>query len=179
MNRLLRALSIVVCVCATGAIHAQTVNWKYVDVGWAGVDPDRGSSENGLLLGGAFDLGKAPIHLFGEYNDLGSNNVWQLGGGWHGLLGERADLFADGAFYDADVEDGFRVRFGVRWMVLERLEVNGFLSWVDLDLTDNKSFAANAIFNLAKRVGIGGGIEWGDNFNSGRVFARFNFGRKG
>ena len=94
------------------------------------------------------------------------------------MLGERADLFADGALYDADVEDGFRVRFGIRWMLLQRLELNGHLSWTELDFSDNKSFAANAIFDFTKRFGVGGGIELGDNWNAGRVFARFNFGAR-
>jgi hypothetical protein len=166
-------------VLLAGAVHAQTVNWNYAEGGWANVDPDGGSSEDGWFLGGAFELKKAPIHFFGEFNDLGDIDIWQLGGGWHGALGKRADLFADGAFYDADVDDGFRVRFGVRWMLSQRLELNGFLSWTELDLSDNKSFAANAIFDFTKRFGVGGGIEWGDNFNSARVFARFNFGPRG
>ena len=179
MMRALRILLIVALVCMAGAVHAQTVNWKYAEGGWGTVDPDRGSSENGWFLGGAVDLGKAPIHLFGEFGDYGRLDIWQIGGGWHGLLGKRADLFADGAFYDFDVDDGFKVRFGVRWMVLKRLELNGNLAWTDLDFSDNKSVAVNAIFDLTKRFAIGGGLEWGDNFSTGRVFARFNFGPRG
>ncbi len=162
-----------------GTVQAQTVNWKYAEGGWATLDPDGGSREDGWFVGGSGDLGKLPLHIFGEFSDLGPIDVWQLGIGWHGLFGERADLFADGAFYDADLDDGFRVRFGVRWMVTKRLELNGFLSWLELDFGDNKSVAANAIFDFTKRFGVGGGIEAGDEFNSGRVFARFNFGPRG
>ena len=179
MNSAPRILLVIAIGFLAGTIHAQTVNWKYVEGGWATVDPDRGSREDGWILGGAVDLGKVPIHLFGEFNNLGDIDIWQLGGGWHGLLGERADLFADGAFYDADVDDGFRIRFGVRWMLTKRLELNGFLSWTELDLSDNKSVAANAIFDFTKRFGVGGGIEWGNNWTSARVFARFNFGPRG
>jgi hypothetical protein len=172
-------LFVIALVFLAGTAHAQSVHWKYVQAGWGSVDPDRGTREDGLLVGGAFDLTKVPIHIFGEFNDLGRNDVWQLGGGWHGLLGQRADLFADGAFYDADVDDGFRVRFGVRWMLNPRLELNGYLSWTELDFSDNKSASVNAVFDFTNRFAIGGGFEWGDNFNSARVFGRFNFGQRG
>jgi hypothetical protein len=179
MTRKGRYLVVVAAVLLAGAAHAQTVNWKYIEGGWSSFDPDSGGSESGWLLGGAVDLGNVPIHLFGEYADYGDIEIGQLGGGWHGLLGDRADLFADGAFYDADLQDGFKVRFGVRWMVGQRLELNGNLAWTDLDFSDNSSFAANAIFDVTKRLGVGGGFEWGDNWTFGRVFARFNFGPRG
>ena len=172
-------LLVIAAVCLAGAAHAQTVNWKYAEVGWGSLDPDYGSSQDGWFLDGAVDLGKVPIHLFAEFADFGNLDIWQVGGGWHGLLGEKADLFADGAFYDADVEDGFKVRFGVRWMVTKRLELNGNLAWTDLDFSDNKSFTANAIFDITPRFGIGGGGEWGDNWTIYRIYARFNFGPRG
>jgi len=172
-----RALILIVgCVVLAGTVQAQTVNWSYAEGGWAKWDPDRRSSEDGWFLGGAVGLGKIPIHVFGEFGDYGPVDIWQVGAGWHGLLGKRADLFADGALYDTDFDDGLRVRFGIRWMVTERLELNGYLSWIDLDFGDNKSAAVGAVFGLGKHFGVGGTIEWGDEFNTGRVFARFNFG---
>ena len=176
MRSPMRILLVIGIVLLSGAVHAQTVNWKYVEGGWGAVDPDHGSSENGWFVGGAVDLGKAPIHLFAEFGDFGRLDNWQVGGGWHGLLGKRADLFADGAFYDTNADDGFTIRFGARWMLSKRLELNGNLAWTELDFSDNKSAVVNAIFDLTKRFGIGGGIEWGDNWSRARVFARFNFG---
>jgi hypothetical protein len=177
-----RILMIAVAVLVAGTVHAQTISWKYVEGGWATLDPDDGDREDGWFAGGAFDLGEAPIHFFGSFGryDFGlfDVDVWQIGGGWHGLLGERADLFADGAFYDMDFEDGFKVRFGARWMVVKRLELNGYLAWTELDFSDNRSAAANVIFDFTKIFGVGGGFEWGDDFSTGRVFARFTFGRE-
>lgn len=173
-----RILLVAVVVFLAGTAQAQTVNWKYVEGGWGTFDPDQSSSDDGWFVGGAVDLGKVPIHLFADFADFGLD-IYQVGGGWHGLLGEKADLFADGAFYDADIQDGFKVRFGVRWMLSKRLELNGNLAWTDLDFSDNKSITANAIFDLTARFGIGGGIEWGDNWKIARLYARFNFGPRG
>ena len=178
MKNVGRFLLATALVLLAGMAHAQTINWKYVEAGYGGVDPDRGSSESGWFVGGAFDLGKAPIHFIADFGNFGDLDIWQVGGGWHGLFGEKADLFADGTFYDADVEDGFKIRFGVRWMVAKRIEVNGNLFWTDLDLSDAKGIAGNAIFDFSKRFGVGGGIEYGDNFKAARGFVRFNFGQR-
>ena len=159
-----------------GVTHAQTINWKYIEGGVGRVDPDWATAENGWFVGGAFDLGKIPIHIIADFGNFDRYDTWQVGAGWHGLFGDKADLFADGTFYDVDVDDGFKIRFGVRWMVTKRIEVNGNLAWTELDLGDAKAIAGNAIFDLSKRFGIGGGIEYGDNFKMYRAFARFNFG---
>ena len=178
MNGRHRILLGIAIVFLAGTVHAQTVSWNYAEGGWGTVDPDRGDREDGWFLGGMGAPGKLPIHIFGEYGDFGRLDNWQVGVGWHGLFGERFDLFADGAFYDADFDDGFKVRFGARWMVTKRFELNGYIAWLDLDLSDNASAAVNVIFDFTKRFGVGGGVEWGDNLNSGRVFARFNFGQR-
>jgi len=176
MKVMRRVLTVVAVVLLAGTAHAQSVNWKWVEAGWAKFDPSHSTSRNGWFAAGAFDLKNIPIHLFAEYADFDRYDLWQVGGGWHGLLGERADLFADGAFYDLDQEDGFRVRFGVRWMLTKRLELNGYLAWTDLDFTDNSSFAANAVWDFTKRLALGGGFQWGDEFDTSQVFVRFNFG---
>jgi hypothetical protein len=162
--------------CLSGVAHAQTVNWTYVQGGYATFDPDQGSRQDGWFAGGSVALGKIPIHIIGDFGSLDNIDVFQIGGGWHGLLGKRADLFADGTFYDVDYDDGFRIRFGTRWMVLKRLEVNGYLAWTDLDLSDNSSASVNAVFDFTKRLGVGGGFDWGDEFSTAQVFVRFNFG---
>jgi hypothetical protein len=180
MNRALNVLIVICIVLAASAVHAQSVSWNYAEGGYWNVDPDNTSSENGWFLGGQFEVGKkVRFHFFGEFGDAGPYNQWQLGGGWHGLLGKRADLFADGAFFDADVQDGFKVRFGVRWMVLKRLELNGFLAWTDLDFGSNSSAAVNGIFDFTKRFGVGAGYEWGNKTSTARAFVRFNFGARG
>jgi hypothetical protein len=179
MKHVSRMVVVLAMVLLAGAAQAQEINWKFVQGGWSNIDPDRGSSENGWFVGGSADLGKVPVHLFADFASYDNIDVWAIGGGWHGLLGKRADLFADAALYDADYDDGYRLRFGVRWMVLKRLEVNGNIFWTNLDLTDNEGAGVNAIFDFTKRFGVGGGFEWGDEFGFARAFVRFNFGPRG
>jgi len=159
--------------------HAQdsntgSVSWTYIEGGLGSFKPDGRSNQNGLFGGGSIGVGA--LHFIGELGSLDKITTVQLGGGWHGLLGPTADLFADISYYDVDYDDGLRARFGARWMVIEQLELNGFLAWTDLDLTNNSSIAFNGIYNFTPRFGVGGGFDWGDEFRTARVMARFNFG---
>jgi len=178
MRAVLRTLTVLVVFSVTaGAAMAQSPGWKYVEGGLWSVNPDGASSEDGWFVGGAWELGsKTRFHVFANFGNLDSNNQWSVGGGWHGLLGERADLVAEGAFVDADTVDGFRVTGGLRWMLLKRLELGGFVNYVDLDSVDQTGFELEVIFDLTKRFGVGGNYEKGDEFDTAEVFVRFNFG---
>ncbi len=156
--------------------EAASPRYKYIEGGWLKVDPDQIGSENGFFFGGMFDL--RSFHFFGEYGDPGDFEVWQAGGGWHGLLGERLDLVLQASFIDYDFDDGLRLSAGIRWMLLEQLEVNGFVHYTDLDIDEQTSVAVNGIWDLSPRFGVGGGIEIGDDVDTARAFARFNLGRQ-
>jgi len=156
---------------------AQSPHYTFVEAGWLQVDPDgSSSSEDGWFAGGS--VGFANFQFFAEYGDLSDAEVWQAGGGWHGLLGDRADVVAEAAFVDLDSEDGVKVTGGVRWMLLERLEVNGFVNYLDVGDSDDTSIEINGIWNFAKRLAVGAGYEAGDELNWIRAFVRFNLGSK-
>ena len=172
--------ALVVIALASGAAMAQEPNYNLIDAGWWNFNPDGSSSEDGWFLGGGFELKskKARFHLGAEIGQLGSSTTWEIGGGWHGLLGKRADLVANGSWVDLDVEDGFKVSIGVRWMLLRRLELNGFLNYANLDFSNTSSAEINGIWVFARRWGVGGGYLQGDDRARARAFVRFNFGKR-
>jgi hypothetical protein len=152
--------------------------WTYAEAGWVRSDPDDGSdTEDGWFLGGSFAIFRS-IHLLAEYADLGDAETWQLGGGWHGLLGDRADLFAEAAYVDADFDEGYRLTGGVRWYVLERLELDGNLTHTDVGDFENDTFGIGAIWDLKSRLSVGARFDLGDDGDTIRVFARFYFPRR-
>lgn len=180
MRAILRAfLILIVLVPGIGAALAQAPAWKYVEGGLTSVNPDGADSEDGPYIGGSWELGKETrFHVFAEYGDLGDFDQWSVGGGWHGLLGERADVVAEAAFVDIYDVDGFRVSGGLRWMLLKRLELNGWVNYNDLDDTDQTSFEIGAVFDFTKRFGVGGSYDWGDDWDTSRAFLRFSFGAR-
>lgn len=149
--------------------------YTYAEAGLLRIDPDNAGSDTGWFVGGSLALGK--FQVFAEYGDPGDFELWFVGGGWHGLLGRRADLVAQGAFVDSDFADGFRVEAGIRWMVLKRLEIAGFLAHTDLDLSDTNAFRVLGIWTFANRLGVGASFEFGDDGNTSRAFVRFKIGK--
>ena len=171
----LTTLGLAVSANAQDPNHSD-VSWTYVEGGLATFKPDGRSDQTGLFGGGSIGSRVIPMHIFAEIGNLDKIDTIQFGAGWHGLLGPKADLFADVSYYDVDYDDGLRIRFGARWMVTEELELNGYLAWTDLDLTTNNSITVNGVYSLTKRFSLGGGFEWGNEFRTARLFARYNFG---
>ena len=67
---------------------------------------------------------------------------------------------------------------GVRWMLLRRLELNGFLNYANLDFSNTASAEINGIWDFARRWGVGVGYLQGDDRARARAFVRFNLGKR-
>ena len=152
--------------------------WGYIEAGYMDFSPDQGDSNNGAYAGGSFGLGKM-FHVVAEYDDVGDFNFWTAGFGWHGALGEKADLYGQANWNDFDDDDGFSFDAGVRWNVLKWLEVNGQARWLDLDVGGSDTlFRVGAMALILKgKLGFGANWETGDA-DTVRAYARFNFGGK-
>ena len=119
-----------------------------------------------------------------EYDEVGDYTFWSAGGGWHGLLGEKADLFAEILWDDVEVDtgagdvsdDGYEVSGGVRWNLLQWLEVKGQVNQVELDESDTTVELEGVASFLKGRLGVGANLETGDN-DTLKVFGRFTFGK--
>ena len=180
MRAMLRAMLVLtVALAGVGATLAQAPGWKYVEGGFTSINPDGADSVDGWFAGGMWEFGSTQkFHAFAEIGEVDDDRNWSAGGGWHGLLGDAADLVAEAAFVDLDEVDGFRVTGGVRWMVLERLELNGFLNYSDLDTFDQTSLEVGGVFDFTRRFGVGASYDHGDDFDTTRGFVRYNFGSR-
>jgi hypothetical protein len=156
---------------------ASEPRYTYAEGGWIRNNPDDADTDNGWFLGGQFGLFRS-VHLLAEYADLGDVETWQLGGGWHGLLGDRADIVAEAAYLDADSDNGYRLTGGVRWYVLEQLEVDGNLTRTDVGDFENNTFGVGAVWDLKTRLSVGARLDFGDEGDAMRVFVRFYFPRR-
>ena len=184
----LKALLIAgVMLAAPGMALAQRVEppkWTYIEAGYLDFNPDEIDSDNGFFAGGSLQIFKQ-FHIVAEYDDIGDFTFWNAGGGWHGLFGDRADLFgqivwANISIDDNDVdEDGYKLQGGVRWKVVKWLEVLGQANRLDYggDVGSDTTFEIGGLFLfLNDRLGAGVRYETGDA-DTTRVFARFNFGK--
>ena len=177
-------LALLVVLAAVGTASAQEApRWGYIEAGYIDFSPDEGDSDNGVFGGVSFEILKM-IHLVAEYDSVGDYSFWSAGGGWHGLLGEQADLFAQVTWQDVSVDtdsgdfddSGYEVAGGVRWMLGDRFEVKGSVARTDLDEAgDDVTFKGEGLFFLmGNKLGLGASYETGDS-DTLRAFARWNF----
>ena len=175
-------LMVVLLAPALAMAQAEAPKWGYIEGGWIDFDPDDGVSDDGWFAGGSMKLGKN-FHLVAEYDDIGLYSFWDAGGGWHGLLGEKADLYAQVVwsniqFDENDIdESGYEIQGGVRWKIIKWFELKGQINWVDYggDVGDEAAGEVGALF-LFGRFGVGLDWETGDNETT-KAYFRLNFGK--
>ena len=171
--------------------------YSYVEAGYNEVDVDdlggTGDDGSGGFAGVSVGFFKN-FHAFGRYV---SNNTDDfdvdltttiIGVGWHGLLGEKADLIGEVAWIDQEVDlgsssgkfddNGYLGRVGARWRPIKLVEVGGWVRFQELDLGNidvDEAYEANAMVHLW-RIGLGLAAEIQGDVETYSAFARFNFG---
>lgn len=178
---------IALMMLASSGAFAQAPNYSYIEGGYLNVDPDNFDDGGNAWYGeGSIGFFKN-FHVYGRYIsgdyvedvDLG---LWKFGAGWHGLLGEKADLVADVTWTDQEIEDfsddGVGVTAGVRWRIIKWFELDGFIHWVDFgEAGSTDSYEVRGIFDIW-RIGIGAAATLSDDDNRYNAFVRFNFGKE-
>ena len=167
----------VLMLAPVAAFALDSPSYKLVEAGYLDIgDGDSSASESGWFAGAMY--GGQRWQAFVEYDDASDISLLFIGAGWHGLLGEKADLVAQISYLDAEAgsssESGYRATGGARWQVLQFLEVAGFFHYTDLDGSD-EAFEVRVVGNI-KRFGIGASYET-NSIDITKVFVRWNFGR--
>ncbi|HJQ98069.1 MAG TPA: hypothetical protein VJ826_07115 [Candidatus Polarisedimenticolaceae bacterium] len=187
MRKLLPVLAIL-CTCGLAAAQSdkEPPKWSYVQAGFMDFNPDEGASDDGWFAGGSFSFLKM-IHVFAEYDDVGDFTFWNAGAGWHGLLGDPGDVYAQVQWNDVsvdtgsvDVDDnGYQVAAGIRWKFMKWIEGQGEVNWADFDESgSNVGGKVGVLFTfLGDKLGAGASYEIVNDADQARVFARWNFGR--
>lgn len=184
---LIRTVGVVFLFALAGsAAVAQEPNYGYIEGGYLRVDPDdfSGSGDNWYALGsmGLFkNFQLSAKYVSGDYADNVDLKVWQFAGGWHGLLGEKADVVAEATWTDQEIDDdsddGFGLTAGARWRMVKAFELDGFVHWTDFgDAGSQDSYEARAILDIW-RIGLGGSATFSGEDTQYSAFIRFNFDR--
>ena len=176
-------LAAILMVPGMAMAQADAPRWSYVEAGYIDFDPDSGLSDDGWFAGGSMQIFKN-VHLVAEYQNIGQYTFWNAGGGFHGMLGEKADLFGQIMWANVDIEDsdvsedGYNLEGGIRWKIIKWFELRGQVNWLDYgDAGDDTTVEVGALFSFINdRMGVGASYESGDN-ETARAYFRFNFGK--
>jgi hypothetical protein len=182
-----------------------------VDVDLGPSDPDlEASFDNGNATSLNVSYGFEAFQVFAGYEttstdyDLTSGGIpagsveverdsWEIGGGWHGLLGEPGDLvinwgytnqrdLTEGRGGDNNTFQGFFADIGIRWRIVKPFEINGFARYGDLDeIGGYHSYEINALGYIGRLVlGVGYDlvrpVDLGDE-SKANLFVRYNLGK--
>jgi len=170
--------------------------YTYVEGGYIGVNPDAGDelldSGKGWFIGTSWRMQQ--FHTFLEYRDSSIDTAlgeavdqtqWLLGGGWHGLLGNPADLVVELGYINSDFnlsfvsggDSGYFVNGGVRWRIVRPFELDAFARYVDLggERGSEVLYRLDAIVFIGS-FGIGASYQKADLTDSYDLYLRFNLG---
>ena len=189
-------LSLVLLVPATAwAADESMIKWTFVEAGYVDLDADTGnlvdSKADGWFVGGSF--GWKMLHFFADYQDTSGKDydqtAYDIGVGWNGLLGDKADLYFDVAYTNEEFEltsgiptpassnkvdeSGYFVRGGARWRPIKLFELEGNIFYADV-VDSNTGYFLQGMFHIW-RVGIGANWTSVSSNDTIGVFARFNF----
>ncbi len=173
---------------ATSGVRDNGFSYNYFQAGYQSRDFDgAGDAEADALdaqLSYALDE-----HLFirGEAQlidyDPGDADGWMIAGGlgFHTPISRGLDLVLSGDLVHVDTDfgddTGYRVRGGVRHATAEQLELSGGAYLQDVDGIADSEFGiyGDAMFKVNQDVGVGAGLQLGDDSDVFELFVRVNF----
>ena len=186
-KRWFRTAGIATLMALAGSVaFAQAPGYGYIEGGYLNVDPDNFNSSGDNWYGEAsmglfknFQL--SGRYVTGDYAQNVDLSYWQFAAGWHGLLGEKADVVAQATWSDQEVnnvsDSGVGITAGVRWRLVKMFEADGFIHWTDYqDAGSQDSYELRAIFDVW-RMGIGAAYTYNSDAPQYSAFVRFNFGK--
>lgn len=189
---MLRYLAAVSALAIAAPALADGVSYNYIEGNYQRVefDDDFGGDPDGdgFGIGGSFALNDQ-WHLLASYAtadlDAGVDlDQLKLGGGFHTPLTNNVDFVAEFAYVRFDAssgfvsadDDGFGLSLGVRGMAADRLELAGWVDYVDLDDSgDDTSVRGAAWYNFTETFALGFTAGIGDDVNQYGIGARVFF----
>ena len=100
----------------------------------------------------------------GPWSESVDVTEWLVGGGWHGTMGEPADLVIDFGYLntklggDIDTDEktllqGYFADIGIRWRIVKFFEINAFYTYADLDSAGaSNTYELNAMGYIGRVV---------------------------
>src|SRR5262245_46549206 len=113
MKRSLRTAgfcALMLLVCSVAHAQGPAPGYTYIEAGYLNVHPDdfsgAGDSYYGQVsIGFLKNFHASAQYVTGDYADNLDLSVWNFAAGWHGLLGDKADVVAEATWTDTEIEN--------------------------------------------------------------------------
>lgn len=189
---MLRYVVILISIVFSTAAMAEGLSYNYVQGAYQRVEIDFPGGDvdgDGFGIGGSFEINDM-WHAFASYStsdlDFGVDfDQLAFGAGFSSGLNDNVDLVARLAYVQVDAsvsgfgsadDDGFGISVGLRGMVAERVELEGYVDYVDLDDSgDDTSFNGAAWYKVSDNFNAGLQVGFGDDVTSWGIAGRLFF----
>lgn len=190
-NVMARSVLALLLLALAGAAAAQSPAFRYsfIEASYSKADYDNLDLDgDGLGLAASVALSDN-FFVFGSYagaevGETADTDGWRAGAGLHLPLSRLMDAVAQLTYQSTEVsvpsggtvdDDGFGVRAGLRVGANEWIELNGGLTYLDLDSGNETLFDAGFLLNLAGGFAVGVGGSWGDEVSAFSLNGRLYF----
>lgn len=181
-----KIITAVVMLAGVAPAIAAGPNYNYVEVAYDDVDIDGGGSIDGFDVAGSFAINDS-FHVTGGYQYLKDSPLTLTGltvaGGYNLDLSETTDLVARLGLARGEAkisglgsasENGWIAQVGVRSMINDSFEVNGFVTQADVGGSET-ALELGAVYRFANNFGVTGGVGFSDDATTFRIGGRFSF----
>ena len=171
---------------------AERPEYSFVEIGYQRIDLDVFNTSvdgDAYTLGGSLELGDM-WQAFASYGTAEFDfNVdldeYAIGGGFHGSLSPTSDFVLNLAYIRAEAsnrvasadDDGFGISIGVRNMITPKVELAGFVNYVDVGNDDDYGFTGRAWYFLTEQFAVGANVGLTDDVTRYGIAGRLFFGR--
>lgn len=172
----------VVAACAPFALVADP-NHTYVEAGYLNVDGDL----DGFGIAGSAAV-HPKLHVYAQFDRVEDDplevDTGAIALGLNHGLTPATDFVARVGWARAKVDlsglgsasdDGLAAQVGVRSMLSETFELNGFVNHADVADADT-TLSVGGVFGFTPTLGVTGGVEFDDDDTAYRVGLRYSFG---
>lgn len=188
---MLRSCVIAVLLPLSAAATAEGLDYSFIQASYTQVEFDDFDVDgDGFGIGGSFAVADR-FAIFAGYAtgdfdfDVETTDI-EVGGMFHTPLSESVDFVSSLSYVSAEVEapgfgsvddDGFGLGVGLRALASPKLELNGGVSYVDLnDSGDDTTFGAGVRYHFTEAFSAGLAGNWGDDVSSYGISGRVSFG---
>ena len=190
MQRLLATFSVAALTAIAPPAIAEGPEYSFAEVGFGRIDLDvldTSVDADAYSLGGSLEIGDSYQAFLGYGTAQFDFNIdldeWAIGGGFHGGLSPTSDFVVNVAYIRSDLstpvgsadEDGFGVSVGVRNRITPKVELAGFVDYVDVGDGDF-GVTGRAWYFLTDQFAVGANIGVADDVTRFGIAGRLFFG---
>jgi hypothetical protein len=161
------------------------LSYTYIEANYLWADYDGfDDSLDGWEARASFEI---PLGIFlqATYSQLSGDadvDTWRFGAGWHLPIGQKLDVYgllsATGQDIEADLEDeddaSIAAEAGARFLLGEKIELNGRILWSDLEESDT-TLGAGGRFYFSDAWSVGLNADFGNDVTYFAAGLRFQF----